>query len=589
MKAYLVALTCLLCTHGTHATKIFTGTRGVIQTGMKFECPDNRFPMDPAKLYSAFGKSKYFEMFPNADLKTALANDKDWKVRQRWNLTVVANSDRFKTTKFAFAGDVGFMPVEVPKGTVDKVISSVDQVRSSGEMASFQYLGDDVVTDHDVTLTSICLTPVKCDSWLRKGNKCKGHYKEKKDPELVIGFSQYECCEEAFCAVEEPCWPETQWGKGKDYATKKGWTTDSCCYPKPCPDSVCGNSTKFHNRPGTGKLGSTLAECCEPRYCLEYQCREQDGGRPPITKEYKNLLGSTADECCVGWSCADFSCNMSKAWKDKANKSALKGKTYAQCCEPVYCKEFDQDQMCTPASKYPKVLNLTFPDGSDRAGHSAAQCCEVAQCKDHNCSKGWEYKLGYKEYIGSTDDECCRELRCADFKCGPSSKWIHKANVVEGKDLKGYSHEDCCEPIMCSDYTCWPSELVKVENATMLQGSTNEECCTSGFCEDYNCTGDWNLTGESTKFIKKKDTNHYKYRGSSDQACCIPKYCSQYTTSYPTKWIRKTDATLLGSTDFECYDPRWCKDYTCKSKRKKPKPCGWNITGASDEECCDDI
>jgi len=118
------------------------------------------------------------------------------------------------------------------------------------------------------------------------------------------------------------------------------------------------------------------------------------------------------------------------------------------------------------------------------------------------------------------------------------------------------------------------------------QGSTNEECCEPIYCEAYTCSGDSDGDGESTKYYKMKDTNHFKYQGSTDEECCVPKPCSTYTTDFPTKFKRKADADLLGSTDAECYEPRWCKDHCCEDKSKVRKPDADAIQGSTDAECC---
>mmetsp|Transcript_101126 Transcript_101126/g.241036 ORF Transcript_101126/g.241036 Transcript_101126/m.241036 type:complete len:587 (-) Transcript_101126:45-1805(-) len=576
IKATFVALACLLLAWPSLASRRKLRAGRAVKS---FDCPGNKFPLDPTAKYGVLGKAKFSPVFPVEDLQAGLASIGSWEIGKGWNLTLTANSDRKLTTKFGFAGGSGgFMEFSVPGGMQNDIITVTGVVKSSGKETIFEFRGDEVVTDNDVTLTDICLTPSTCQSYTEG---CGPGFKLLADLSKE-GSSPDECCEAMMCAKEDPCKPESAWRKAADFETRSGGTKQACCEPLFCSADVC-NSTKWKPLLGSGRPGSTPAECCEARMCMEFDCeKSSEYVRMAITKEYQTLQGSTFDECCEIKKCKHFECTTSQVWKDKEDKQTMNGNSFLECCEPAYCEDFD----CPTSTKY-RPLNSTSEGGERRRGNSPATCCEELKCQDHNCSAGWGLKTTHHTLLGSTDAECCEQKNCGDYKCSSDTKWVHKATVLEKVDHRGDSDEECCEPIFCENYHCLPvSQYRKKVNVSGLQGSSIEECCEPIYCEAFNCTGDFDGDGDSSAWYKKKDTNNHKYIGSTDEECCVPKFCSQYTTQFPSKYTRKSGNHVLGSTDFECYDPRWCKDYQCQNSSKVLKPCELNLLGSSDEECC---
>ncbi|CAE7773006.1 unnamed protein product [Symbiodinium microadriaticum] len=204
--------------------------------------------------------------------------------------------------------------------------------------------------------------------------------------------------------------------------------------------------------------------------------------------------------------------------------------------------------------------------------------------------------IGGRGLLGSTHDECCEKKSCHDWKCSDPTKWVQQADESSlGVERHGWSDEECCTPLMCSTIDCVPESLWAPKSAEELEGllgSTSKQCCNPRWCKDYTCTGDIpaeNVT--STKWYKKVDTNHFKFRGSTDEECCHPKYCSEYTTEFPSKYRRKPEdlqgKPRLGSTEAECYDELKCSDYCCKDKALQLKEDAAQLLGSTDQECCE--
>mmetsp|Transcript_63978 Transcript_63978/g.140256 ORF Transcript_63978/g.140256 Transcript_63978/m.140256 type:complete len:574 (-) Transcript_63978:18-1739(-) len=538
-------------------------------------CKGNVLPADlAAGPHKTLGKAQFSDVIDADKLRAALEASQFWIVGKSWELSMTANSMRQDPVTYAFTGGGhGFLTLTVPGGVVDEVLYATDTVKSLANESGFEYRGKDaVVTDHDVILTNLCLRPKTCGSF----KECLpiSDFKPVEDPETP-GNTREDCCIPLMCKDTQPC-NSTKYVKSKDWETLPGSTEERCCTPQPCTEEVCKGGWK--PKLGSGLLGSTPAECCEPRLCTEYLCSETTTRGRRIGLQYD-------EECCEDKSCKSFNCTSSPYWSDKEKKGELRGSTFLECCETLYCEDFT----CSPTTQWSN-LSALLPNGEKRRGFASELCCEKLTCEAFNCSSPKLKKKPGEERLGSTDEECCEPRLCEQYTCSSATKWVHKADVDTKKHSQaGWSDEECCDKVMCSAYSCSPATMWKPLNASYREtaaGSTNEECCEPRFCADYTCSGDADGDGESSKYYKKVDTNHFKNKGSTDEECCVARSCSQYTTEFPSKFKRKEDKDLLGSTDAECYDPVWCKDYCCKDRSKVRKSDADRIQGSSDEECC---
>lgn len=545
-------------------------------------CKGNVLPADlAAGPHKTLGKAQFSDVIDADKLRSALEASQFWIVGKSWELSMTANSMRQDPVTYAFTGGGhGFLTLTVPGGVVDEVLYATDTVKSLANESGFEYRGKDaVVTDHDVILTNLCLRPKTCGSF----KECLpiSDFKPVEDPETP-GNTREDCCIPLMCKDTQPC-NSTKYVKSKDWETLQGSTEERCCTPQPCTEEVCKGSWK--PKLGSGLLGSTPAECCEPRLCTEYLCSETTTRGRRIGLQYEKLQGFSDEECCEDKSCKSFNCTSSPYWSDKEKKGELRGSTFLECCETLYCEDFT----CSPKTQWSN-LSALLPNGEKRRGFASELCCEKLTCEAFNCSSPKLKKKPGEERLGSTDEECCEPRLCEQYTCSSATKWVHKADVDTKKHSQaGWSDEECCDKVMCSAYSCSPATMWKPLNASYREtaaGSTNEECCEPRFCADYTCSGDADGDGESSKYYKKVDTNHFKNKGSTDEECCVARSCSQYTTEFPSKFKRKEDKDLLGSTDAECYDPVWCKDYCCKDRSKVRKSDADRIQGSSDEECC---
>lgn len=228
------------------------------------------------------------------------------------------------------------------------------------------------------------------------------------------------------------------------------------------------------------------------------------------------------------------------------------------------------------------VANQSF------ARHVVASAAQLAQ--DYTC-QGASLGIVSPEAFGSTDGECCAERKCEDYTCSSATKWEKKPSVEESEDggqqpRMGFSDEECCVPKFCKNFLCsstkWKSRHWPEDDKTL--GGSFEECCDALMCSNYTCTTDYDGDGQGTMYVKKKDTNSFRWQGSSDEDCCTPLFCSQYETKFPTKWRRNT--AQLGSTDAECYDPVWCSAFNGCGELKLIKD-ATHKQGSTVQECCE--
>ncbi|CAE7838872.1 unnamed protein product [Symbiodinium sp. CCMP2592] len=556
-------------------------------------CPDNQFPPVNVTVQGV----GYLDDILSGDilgqLQTNLAGHPDWEIGKPWTLSMVADSvERQMDRKFGFAGGEGFNVFTVKKAKVGQKITVTDKVKTLAGNTRLEYRGQNPITlEGAIHLTDICLRPMTCDAFFQQHKKeCLDDdlWKRKLHPEQVTGHTRSMCCEQMKCAEEAPCAPATTYSKRPDYETAFGSKPDQCCVPKVCSKDIC-DSTLWEPKPGN-VLGSTKEECCTPRDCDDYKCsakyvkkskRHGQDGSPLL------LQGSTDSECCEPISCKHIDCEATDEWK--TNESAKVGASLEDCCIPQFCKHHS----CEPATKWepkPKAI----------LGSSNPSCCTPKMCKEFKCDAGFELRagavIGGQGLMGSTHNECCEKKSCHDWKCSDPTKWVQQADESSlGVERHGWSDEECCTPLMCSTIDCVPESLWAPKSAEELEGllgSTSKQCCNPKWCKDYTCTGDisaQNVT--STKWYKKIDTNHFKFRGSTDEECCHPKYCSEYTSEFPSKYRRKPEdlqgKPRLGSTEAECYDELKCSDYCCKDKVLQLKEDAAQLLGSTDQECCE--
>ena len=73
----------------------------------------------------------------------------------------------------------------------------------------------------------------------------------------------------------------------------------------------------------------------------------------------------------------------------------------------------------------------------------------------------------------------------------------------------------------------YPTNLVHHGGITVwncIQVSTATACFSPAASTGHP---KWLRNISSSKWFKKVDTNHFKFRGSTDEECCHPKYCSE--------------------------------------------------------------
>eukprot|EP00437_Effrenium_voratum_P002997 CAMPEP_0181433942 /NCGR_PEP_ID=MMETSP1110-20121109/19561_1 /TAXON_ID=174948 /ORGANISM="Symbiodinium sp., Strain CCMP421" /LENGTH=598 /DNA_ID=CAMNT_0023557429 /DNA_START=33 /DNA_END=1829 /DNA_ORIENTATION=- len=520
-------------------------------------------------------------VFDLEKLRAALKEDPEWKIGMPWILKATFSSDSKVDRKFGFSSggaDGGFLEITVPAGCQEKDIQVFDEVELSGAEVEFQYMKPTKWTSGKIVISGICLAPRSCDNF-----DCPAPAMKKKGKGL-FGFSSSRCCDFRTCTeIPGVCEPATMYDKAPKFEKKHGHDNSTCCLPKYCKKDLCANDTKWVDK-GDLVLGSTKEECCETQECASYTC-SQDLMRslPKLLEDGSARLGSTDEECCEGEYCQmdnySFDCGPAEDYGLVANASNVLGNSKEKCCDVKKCDTY----------KCPD--NTTWePNPKAVVGSTIEQCCTKKMCDTYTCSKDSLQKTPVKGLQGSTDEECCETKFCTAWTCSDKTKWVHKS-AQHGKtnlDRRGFSDEECCDEKYCLEEICDPATQWKgKEGLDKIQGSTHEQCCEKIFCDDFVCDTDVNGTGVGTQWYKRVDTNTYKWQGSTNEECCMPIYCSQYTTSHPTRWVRKKDASLHGSTDVECYDPLWCSEYCCdKQSGLELRPNAKQHQGSTDEECC---
>eukprot|EP00931_Biecheleriopsis_adriatica_P060375 TRINITY_DN36257_c0_g1_i1.p1 TRINITY_DN36257_c0_g1~~TRINITY_DN36257_c0_g1_i1.p1 ORF type:complete len:660 (+),score=120.14 TRINITY_DN36257_c0_g1_i1:288-1982(+) len=535
------------------------------------------------------------------DITNEMRSDPQWNIGAYWYMKVKCISNSAQDRNFAFAGGGprGFLHIKCPASPAISEVEApkntqVLQADAETATLAFQYVDQKVWTSGNLTITDICLAPLSCDSYnCPPASKLKGAG--------LFGGSEFQCCKKKECQEEAvQCAPATQWDEAENYSSGKfGYDRTSCCVPKQCPADICVNKTEWKAKVDTAPLGSTEEECCEEAYCHTHEC-PSDALWITLSKKFPNgssRRGSTDDACCVPRYCNNptdlvvpqsFDCGPASDWRLKPDASSIRAFNKSSCCDQLKCDE------------------VTCANDTQWAGHKANanmivgntvdECCEKRWCSSYTCSSDDKLKKlsnpGRRQ--GNSDEECCTAKVCKDYRCSDFTKWVPKAPQYAQSDLdrNGTTDEECCDPIWCLPEICDPASAWKPKTgvgstgADRLQGNTFEQCCDATYCEDFVCDTDVNRTGKGTAWYKKIDTNTYKWQGSTNEECCTPLYCSQYTTSRPSRWIRKKDPSLQGSTDEECYLPRLCSDYCCAGDDKELVPNPEKHMGSTDRECC---
>jgi len=555
-------------------------------------CDFNIMP-NPTYRFDARGLSAHGNVIRGSnltELREALSSSGVWALQRRWQFKAKVTSGYTTPLRFGFAGGNGFFTFEVNGSASDQIIDLTEAVKCAPGDAAFEYLGTTpgVLSTHSVVFSDLCLRQVPCASF--EGCVPSYHYKPKASSS---GDNFDQCCEPLYCRDTASCAPSTQWEQEPDFASRMGNNKDHCCKSKTCPADTC-NSTQYVAKSGSGILGSSIGECCNPRYCADYtgcSAGNDEAKLPDRNDDGSPRLGSTDAECCNVVPCAEFNCTSSDGlWTTPAEPTGH-GHTFAGCCEPLFCANFS----CASTKWTDKV-------SAPVQGNSTERCCQPIYCANYNCTdESLVLMTSASTRLGSTDGECCESKLCKDYACSDQTKYVKKPLVIEagsGEHVAraGFSDSECCAPLYCRDFSCtsskWKSKGLASDDETL--GSTPEECCDKIFCENYTCTTDYDGDGNGTQWYKRVDTNAFKWQGSSDEECCHPLYCSQYTTSFPSKWSRKVQAAgapaVLGTTDVECYDPVTCDKFCgCDQQGMVLRPDANNTQGSTASECCEAV
>lgn len=581
----LQALTCLLLLYDCVSVKL--KVRKLRQENASTEewCSDNRFPAD--KKFSAQGLSQFQDVFGDAelaDLREILDKDPLWKLGTTWEFKAKVHSDFNEDLAFGFPGGGGFLRFNIPPSADEEEILVVDQVKALADSVELEYRGTSPanLSEFAVDIWDVCLRPRPCSAF----SGCLPSYKYR-NKQHGTGETLEDCCEPVLCKEElsNGCSPDTKWKPTEDFDTRLGDSLARCCVVQQCSEATC-SSTKYKLREGTGLLGSTEEECCDKLFCSDFKglCNPaHDSSRlPDLMEDGSPRLGSSEFDCCNIFNCTAFDCSNPAGnglWANRSHPEGI-GHSFAHCCDELFCSEVTCDN------------NTKFgPEASgERQGSTPEVCCKPKLCKDYTC-QGASLGIVSPEAFGSTDGECCAERKCEDYTCSSATKWEKKPSVEESEDggqqpRMGFSDEECCVPKFCKNFLCsstkWKSRHWPEDDKTL--GGSFEECCDALMCSNYTCTTDYDGDGQGTMYVKKKDTNSFRWQGSSDEDCCTPLFCSQYETKFPTKWRRNT--AQLGSTDAECYDPAWCSAFNGCGELKLIKD-ATHKQGSTVQECCE--
>eukprot|EP00930_Biecheleria_cincta_P048007 TRINITY_DN3338_c0_g1_i2.p1 TRINITY_DN3338_c0_g1~~TRINITY_DN3338_c0_g1_i2.p1 ORF type:complete len:633 (+),score=78.50 TRINITY_DN3338_c0_g1_i2:88-1899(+) len=374
-------------------------------------------------------------------------------------------------------------------------------------------------------------------------------------------------------------------GSASDLASHQVTFTNVCLRQLPC-SQFTGCLPAYKYTTNSSAYGDTFETCCSPMYCTEQvDCT-------PTTK-YENFsdqssrLGNSVDQCCKPKLCP---ANICTGTRQARQGTGILGSTPAECCDTMYCKDFNG---CDPRIEQSK-LSDTLSDGSLRVGFSVPECCATVLCSSFNCSKSdlWTAKDNASDLSGHSFSQCCDPLYCANYTCSSPTKYVMKANPP----VQGYSDDRCCDPLLCSDYACQNSSYSLMSGADNRYGSTDTDCCELALCTTYNCS-DPDKYWKKPSLVEVNGVQGPRF-GNSDEECCTPLYCKNYACT-STKWTARswpsTDTTL-GWTPELCCDMKYCMNYTCTTdyngsgngtkwyKRQDTNSMQW--PGSTDEECC---
>lgn len=567
-----------LLTDPASAKKTNVATRSLTSDN---PCPGGGANRYPAALPASFtfgltvGLSPLDHVWDTTALRAALLQDPQWQIGMPWSLSAKFTSDSTVDRTFAFSGGgQGFLIVTVPAGAQDQRIEAKGTVKAAADHTEFQYRAPNNFTSGAINMTDICLTPQTCN-----GYACPASMKLIGTD--IYGHSDQRCCEFKMCTDEVSCFPSTQYKLRSDFATKQGYTKAHCCDAISCPKNLCANMTTWMDKGGSGVLGSTKEECCEPKECEGYACSDPRlwTKLPPKMADESTRYGFSDKECCEAKFCNLFDCQPKNLYTLIDTASEVMGNSQGECCMIMNCTEF----VCPDETKWTKR-------GNETPGNTTAQCCEKALCSVYKCNgTNLQLKVSPGQRQGSTDEECCESKFCKDYTCSDATRWQKRSDQYSqnNTDRRGFTDEECCDVKICIPEVCDPAtQWTPIKAIDEVQGSTLEQCCTPIYCSSYVCDTDLDGDGKGSQWLKKVNTNTFKWQGNTNEECCLPIYCSQYTTSNVTRWKRKADPSLKGSTDAECYDPRLCSDYCCVGEGKDLRQNPEKHQGSTDAECC---
>lgn len=610
MKVMIDTLTCLLLLtglrvaqavkiHGSRVAEILANGTNSSNSTTSSVCAGNRFPMNETGIYNFSGSRKFENVFNDSALQPVLQSDPDWLIGRYWKLQMTVLSNESSDREFAFSGSLnGFLNINIPAYAQGNNVSSIASVESTENHTHFEYRGTGFV--ENVVVTNICLRPALCSEAFN--DSCPEAHVLK--PAGTYGGTQRECCRPLMCN-NWTCSPNTTYTLKSNADCIVGASDSACCTSIVCDPGLC-NSSAWEPKPGTGWIGSTPEECCNPRMCAKYSCsdpttwgklpesvtettcsnssnssNDSNSSNSSCSNESTPRVGSTDEECCYQMWCGAFDCYANTKFKNKSDHNATRGRSFALCCDVQSCGDYN----CSVASQW---LHKAANDSHGRRynGSTDNECCKPKLCREYTCANSSAYRIASnlsEGARGSTDAECCTRRECEDYTCSDPSKYTkmasHVAEDAGGNNIArlGYSDAECCEPIYCNSVKkiCQPcTKWATKPNFSTILGSTDDECCDKVMCSNYTCK-------QPTKYRLKG--NYATLQGNSDKECCDPMYCSDFTVTLNTQFKKNYEKGRLGSTDEECSEILYCANYTCSQGGNVIDGSLW---GSTDCECC---
>lgn len=540
-------------------------------------CADNRFALNASDTYNFSGAKHFENVFPDSAFQNLQA-DPDFKIGRSWKLQMKVTSNDSSDREFSFSGSIlGYLNIVIPAWSKGDIVSSVATVESTLNHTHFEYRGPGFV--ENVVVTDICLRPAYCSEAFN-GTCPEAHVPQ---PEGTYGGTEKECCEPLMC-IDWNCSSDTKYKLKSNADCIVGASDSACCEAIPCDSDLC-NATIWEPKPGTGWIGSTPEQCCNPRMCAKYQCSDsKTWGRLPDFVTTGNQTtprtGSTDAECCYEMWCGEFDCHTNTKYKNESEQNATRGHSYALCCDVQSCSDYN----CSVSTQW-LHLPPNNANGARYNGSTDAECCSPQLCRRYTCQNVSAYHINSKlgeQARGSTDEECCERRQCKEYTCSDPSKYTKMASHIaadsgENEMRLGYSDVECCEPIFCDSVPkiCQPcTKWTAKQTFNTTLGSTNDVCCDKVMCSNYTCK-------QPTKYRLKG--NYAFLQGNSDKECCDPIYCSNYHVTLKTKFEKIYEEGRLGSTDQECSKILYCANYTCSQGGQIIDGTLW---GSTDCECC---